>query len=306
MSSFKQQEIFDSAKELALKGLLNVDTLSRTIGDRYTKIRESNEDLDEHCGIAVGTVLTLFGGQFATTFAFVEAFQQTGFRELVENGRIIQDQLTTAKQAVINDESVDEDRDGTADISRLSPRERVERKYQVFVRNVDPDVVHRAISALWLGFLTASAAVKLKFAKVIALGASVGDFLEKPAQKYLLPRLKERLDEKYHRWLPTIIEYICRAIGISIAFRLYRILATVSTSIRGGEMILRSINALCLKKNMQFLTNGPADEILALGVVATGVYAQLLGPQSSMLVRVLLFPLAISEQILTLWVGTSA
>ena len=305
MSSFKQQEILDKVKELALRGLLNVDTVTRAVGDQYKKLRENDQDLDEHCGIALGTVLTLFGGQFATTFAFVEAFQQTGYRELLENSRVIHEQFTTAKQAVIKDETVDEDGDGEADVARLNARDRVERQFQVFIRSVDPNVVHRAVSALWLSFLTASAAVKLKFAKVIALGASVGEFLEKPAQKYLLPRLKARMDEKYHRWLPTIIEYVCRTIGVSIAFRLYRVLATVSTSIRGGEMILRNINALCAKKNMQFLTNGPADEILAMGVVATGVYAQLLGPQSSMLVRLLLFPLAISEQILTVWVGTS-
>jgi len=303
-SNNQQQVLYDKAREVALKAMLQVESLSAKATNKYKSVRESNENIDEHCGIAFGIILTLFGGQFATTFAFVEAFQQTGFRELVENGRIINDQLHAATSAVKSDEAVDEDRDGTPDIQTLSQREALERRFQVFVRNVDPEIVQRALSALWISFLSASAAVKLKFAKVIALGASVGEFLERPLQKYLLPRLLQLLDPKYHRWAPSMIGYLCRIIGVSIAFRLNRVLATIATAIRGGDMILRNINAISVKKNLQFLTDGPADEMLALSVVGAGVYAQLFGPQSSMLLRLVLFPLAISESILTLWVAS--
>jgi len=302
--SFNQRELMDKSKELVVKGLVSAETLSKQLAQRIAKLREEDEDLDEHCGIALGVILTLFGGQFANTFAFFEAFKQSGFKDLVEHGRLIKEQINRAEYAVEEDAKLDEDRNGIADVLELSPSEAAERKVQVFVKNVDPEVVRKALSALWISFLSASAAVKLKFATIIALGASLGEFLDKPVQKYLLPRLKQILDLKYHKWLPSALSYLSRVIGVALAFRLNSVLATVATSIRGGELLLQSINSLCVKRNMQFLTKGPADEMLALSVVACGVYAQLVGPKSSLLVRVALFPLTLSESLLTMWVAS--
>ena len=293
----RHQELAVQAKQTLIKALFGLENLCTATAEAYEKVRSHDQDFDEHVGLACGTILTLFGGQFATTFAFVEAFQQTGSERLVENGRLIVEQFRVAKIALLQD--------GDDDAPNENPEQAIQRKMDLFVNSVDPEVVHKAFSALWYGFLSASAAVKLKFANVIALGASLGDFLNKPAQKYLLPKLKKVLDEKYHRWLPSFIGYLCKVVGISIAFRLNRVLATLSTAIRGGDMLLANIASLCQKRGVQFLTRGPADEVVALGIVATGIYAQLFGPQASILIRLMLFPLTITEQLLTLWVGTS-
>jgi len=305
MTNNSQQELVDKAKHLIFQAIFGLEKLSTAASEGLERLKQSDEDFDEHFGLFCGVVLTLFGGQFATTFAFAEAFQQTGWESLLQNGRLIRDQLAVAKVALAEDDLVDEDKDGTADTSVLPADQLAARKLNVFLRSVDPEIVQKALSALWLGFLSASAAVKLKFANIIALGASLGEFLDKPAQKYLLPKLIEVLDPKYHKWLPSFIGYLCRMIGVSIAFRLNRILATISTAIRGGDILLANIALLCRKRGIEFLTNGPADEMVTFGVVATGVYAQLFGPQSSVLVRLALFPLTITEQLLTFWVGSS-
>jgi hypothetical protein len=305
MTVGRNEELVGQARHLVFRALFGLEDIATSISDQIDRLKKSNKDFDEHVGLACGAVLTLFGGQFATTFAFVEAFQQTGWDTLLENGLMIREQLRVAKQAMIEDDLVDANKDGIADNSVLATDERVARKLNVFINNVDPDIVHKAFSAMWLGFLSASAAVKLKFANVIALGAALGDFLDKPVQKYLLPRLKQSLDPKYHKWLPSVLGYICKMIGISLAFRLNRILATISTSIRGGDLLLANFSALCRKRGVEFLTHGPADEMVAFGVVATGIYVQLFGPQSSFLVKLGLFPLTITEQILTFWVGTA-
>jgi hypothetical protein len=299
------EELVERARQLVFKALFGLEDLSTAVSDRIDRMKRADKDFDEHVGLICGAILTLFGGQFATTFAFVEAFQQTGWNSLLENSQLIREQLRVAKMAVIQDDLVDENGDGVKDTTMLSPGEMAQRKLNVFLRSVDPEVVHRALSAMWLGFLSASAAVKLRFANVIALGAGLGEFVNKPAQKYLLPRLTASLDPKYHRWLPIVIGYVCRMIGVYFAFRLNRILATIATAIRGGDLLLSNFAALCNKRGVQFLTNGPADEMVAFGVVATGIYAQLFGPQSSLLVRMALFPLAITESILTLWVGVA-
>jgi len=303
MSPKDRAEIVEKIRKVVFQILFGLENATSAVTGFVDRLKKQDKDFDEHLGMFVGAVLTLFGGQFATTFAFVEAFQQTGWESLMENGRIILEQLRNAKNAIQEDDLVDDNRDGVADVSVLPADQLAARKFNVFLSSVDPDVFHKALSAMWLGFLSASAAVKLKFANVIALGASLGEFIEKPAQKYLLPRLRESLDARYHKWLPSVIGYVSRMIGVSVAFRLNRVLATISTAVRGGDMLLSNFALLCRKRGMEFLTKGPVDEMVAFSVVAAGIYAQLFGPQSSFLVRLALFPLAITEQILTLWVG---
>jgi len=303
MTQDTNQAVLSNAKLLVLQGLFKMETLSVKGLKEFQKLKENNPDFDEHVGLLMGMVLSLFGGRFATTFSFAAAFHQSGYEDLLKNVNLIRAQVHHGRDAVLVDDVLDENHDGVADSSLLSTQDRIARRFDVFVNNVDPEVVNQAMSALWFGFLTATAAVRLKFANVIALGGTIARFLEKPALKYLLPKLQQVMDPKYHRWLPNLIHYVCRLIGTSIAFRMYRILATISSAISGGELILHSLASLCQKRGVTFITDGPLDEIVACGVVGTGIYAQLLGPEAPILFRFALFPLSVTEQILTAWVG---
>lgn len=49
------------------------------------------------------------------------------------------------------------------------------------------------------------------------------------------------MPQEYHRWIPTIITYICKAIAVSIAWYIQRIISAFHSAIRGGLMFSRGI-----------------------------------------------------------------
>lgn len=287
----------DPEKALALvkivlvKLLFDAETVSNKVFEKYAQLKVVDEDLEDHVGILHGITLLLFGGRFATTFAFFEAFQQTGVHNLLKSLRVIKEQVISAKGAV-------------QDVSGSTEEDIASRNIDSLVAAVDPEAVQEALLALWLSIFTATALVKLKFANAITLGSSIGDFIEKPATKYLMPTLKEKVDVRYHKWLPFLVQYICRFIGVSIAFRVYRILATLSSAIRGSDLLMKHFVQLCEKKGMQqSLVQGPLDDFVRTSIVGAGVYSQLFGPDAPMLIRLALLPLTITEYVLTSWVG---
>ena len=75
------------------------------------------------------------------------------------------------------------------------------------MRIVDPTQVYDAISAITAGFFAVIAAVKLKFARTIALGTAAGETFERAAQKYVLAHLESRLSTDYRKWAKPVLSY---------------------------------------------------------------------------------------------------
>ena len=71
--------------------------------------------------------------------------------------------------------------------------------------SVNPDALSLAIGNLYTGFLAIVAALRIKFARAVALGSSIGEILAKPASRFISPLIAMMLPKEYKKWAnPTV------------------------------------------------------------------------------------------------------
>ena len=189
----------------------------------YEKVRDYNPEAI--VGMITGFLLVFFGGFFVVTVAMVEAFRHGGSDALFVNLNILREQIKVVEKANEEDNKVDEDGDGIPDVQEISSNQLATRKLRVALGAMDPFVVQSALANLWTATVSAAASVKIKFARTIALGVSIGNHLYRPVERYIIPLLENYTEKTYHKWYPPIFSYICRLIGASIAFQIQRVLS---------------------------------------------------------------------------------
>jgi hypothetical protein len=281
--------------------------IARILHILYSKAHKKLEKFNPEAlvGMFTGFMLIFFGGFFIVTVALVEAFKQGGSDTMFENLDLLSKQIKVVQEASEHDDKVDEDNDGVADVLQISKDQLAQRKLRLALTAMDPNVVQAALGNLWTATLSACASVKLQFARTIALGVSIGNYVNRPVMRYLVPLLEAFTDKTYHKWYPTVFSYICRMIGASIAFQIQRILSTVSTAVRGGNMMIDHFAAFCESQNLHYLSDGYLDDILAWALVALGIYSQLfLFTYLPFIIKLAFFPAFITEWILTTLVTT--
>lgn len=252
-----------------------------------------------------GFMLVFFGGFFVVSVALVEAFKQGGSDSLFQNIEILNEQIKAVHAAEEADDKVDDDGDGIPDVQQITKQELAQRKLRVALNAMDPFVVQAALGNLWTATLSACASVKLQFARTIALGVSIGNYLNRPVMRYIVPLVEAFTDKSYHKWYPAVSAYICRMIGASIAFQIQRILSTVSTAIRGGHMLIDGFSWFCETRGLTYLSEGYLDDILVWFLVVFGIYSQLfLFTYLPFIIKLLFFPAFLTEWILTTLVTT--
>jgi hypothetical protein len=248
------------------------------------KQREEDAEFDVKLRLATGLVLCFLGGQFQTTFAFSEAFYQAGWTPLSHQLSLLRPQLSQAAARFQSD-----------------PDENVQRKLARSYQCLDQGLVKQTLNTLSVCLLAAVTAVQLRFAKILSMGGVLGEFVKQHlVEKYLSGWLRSKIDPALHPWIPTLTDVLLRVCFTALALRLSRTLIMVSSAVRGGEMILDSINTLCKNRNMELLTKGPGDEAMVVSLVSFGVLAQVMaGSGTRAVFNVLCLPLAVSEFVLS-------
>ena len=257
-------------------------------------------------GMGTGLALCFFGSWFIVTVAMYEAFQQGGAHILYENAALLREQVKNVRAADEADDKLDEDGDGVADVLQISKEELAQRKLIVAIKTVNPVVVSNALGGLWTATVSAAATVKLQFARTIALGVTIGNVLNRPVQRYVVPILESVTPPYLHPWYPSIGNYITRMIGATIAFNIQRVLSTVSTAMRGGHLLIDNFAEFCEKKGLApWLYEGYIDDVIAWGIVVLGIYTQLfIFTYLPFIIKLALLPLFIVEWLLTTLVTT--
>jgi hypothetical protein len=290
--------------ENAVEKLMALIRVARILyGKLHKKVERFNPEA--LLGMFTGFMLIFFGGFFIVTVALVEAFKQGGSDTMFENLATLQGQIKAVQEANVEDDKKDEDGDGVADVLQITKDQLAQRKLRLALGAMDPFVVQAALGNLWTATLSACASVKLQFARTIALGVSIGNYVNRPVMRYIVPLLEAFTDKTYHKWYPTIFSYICRMIGASIAFQIQRILSTVSTAVRGGNMMIDHFAAFCESQNLHYLSEGYLDDIFAWLLVAVGIYSQLfLFTYLPFIIKLAFFPAFVTEWLLTTLVTT--
>ena len=101
---------------------------------------------------------------------------------------------------------------------------------------VDPDKCQSALNSLLSGLLAVLLNLKVTFARAVTLGATLGDIIKNFFDKKALPQVLAVVPPEYHKWIPIIVDYVCKAIAICIAMMLQTMISAFHSAVRGGQM----------------------------------------------------------------------
>eukprot|EP00992_Anisonema_acinus_P011443 TRINITY_DN7410_c0_g1_i1.p1 TRINITY_DN7410_c0_g1~~TRINITY_DN7410_c0_g1_i1.p1 ORF type:complete len:363 (-),score=52.91 TRINITY_DN7410_c0_g1_i1:59-1147(-) len=193
----------------------------------------------------LGTGMIFFGGHYLTTIAAIEAFRMVGWRTLRDSFRVIHLNYRKARLALRRDKLAVFDKLGTGDPK--ADQATATRKLRIILKSVDPDRLSRALSSLYAGCLAAVATVRFRYAQTITLGASMGEVFERIAGPFLRPILFALVPEEYHQWVPVVLSYGSKWIGVCIAWALQRVVSAFHSSIRGASLVCDGIRGYAVR-----------------------------------------------------------
>ena len=83
---------------------------------------------------------------------------------------------------------------------------------------MDPGVINEAMGGLYISWLAIFATLKVQFAATIALALSIADAFKNPCKWWVEPAAFLVCPKPYHKWVPVILDWTVKAIGMSIAW----------------------------------------------------------------------------------------
>jgi len=253
----------------------------------------------------LGLILVFYGGIFVLTISAVETFYLTGWEKFITSFLWLKHNFSILWDKSREDDKKDENGDGIADVLQITARELFTRKVAFFFANCsDPQKFMDMISAIGGTLVGVYSVLKVEFAKTIALGVTIGDFLRKPAAHFLVPIFSTVLPSKYQQWICPCINLICKSVAITIAWCIQKVVSSVQSAIRGGLLFSRSILKFFNDKGWIPFNEEEsyADEILGWFLAFCGIYFQLNHFFTLPFpLNILLFPLTMFENFL-IWI----
>lgn len=216
----------------------------------------------------VGLVYCFAGGYFPTLFAAVQAAQHSGWEVAVAAADALVDEGLAAVQA--------------CDYTASTARELLMENTKIVLATVDPVKINEAVAALYTTWMGVSVVLEREFARTIALSVTIGDYLRPITNFLLAPPAYRCIPEAYHKWVPIVLGWGCKAAAMSVAWRIQRVLTAYSSAVAGGLMFSRSCFRMLRKRGFRLFGLIPKDcdkssldEILGLLVAALGLYSQI-------------------------------
>jgi len=187
------------------------------------------------------------------------------------------------------------------DVLQVSNAELLTRKSLLVLKVVEPERVSHALAGITAGYMAVLAALKLRFAKTIALGNSLAHMVEEPVTTYFLPGLEAVFPPEYKKWARPLVCYSIKACAVSIAWTVQRVISAFHSAMKGG--LLFSRNLMRYASEMKIVHIDPdttwLDEIAGYTLAALGLYFQLsFGFSLPFPLNILLFPFTLMEYTL--------
>eukprot|EP00906_Rhabdomonas_costata_P034875 RCo049046 len=136
-----------------------------------------NYNLESYAPVMLGLVMIFFGGTYMTTFAAVEAYRLTGWDRTKAALISLFENLSRAAAAIAEERQ--------RDPRRPPPDARL--KWEIALKNIDPEAFSEALVGLHVGTLAVAATLRARFARAVALGASIGEVLHSTFGPILVP-----------------------------------------------------------------------------------------------------------------------
>jgi len=247
----------------------------------YRKGKAVYDKMPEYSVVMIyGLTVAFCGAHFAALVAVVEAFKQSGaFKKIGACLVDLYESFEKLQTENEKDNTVDEDGDGVLDVDELSNGELFLRKCGLVMRTVDPNKVNKALNGLYQGFIAAVMVVQFEFAKTVTLGASLGDFMEKSVDILLDPFLMKILPKEYMAWVDLLETYICRALGVSIAWSIQFYNSLLHCAVAGSLIFSRALIPFLNQRGVLHIENLEEtylDEIIGWALAAFSIFVQYL------------------------------
>lgn len=255
----------------------------------------------------IGLVMMLFGGYLMTLIAVIEAYRICGWEQTQLHLHALYDDYLKVKEESDKDDKEDADGDGVADVLQISEKELVTRKIKLFFKACNPLVLTSALSGIYSGFVAVLATLQMQFARTLSLGVAIGEVLSQKGYKFLYPLGLKIVPDGYHKWIPVVINYFFKLVGVTIAMFLQRILAAFHSAVRGAQIFTQAFAVYTAQLGYHKLSEGYWDEAFAVLCAMFGLYLQIsTGFEMPWFLSVFLFPFLFVERILGLFVAYKA
>uniref|UniRef100_A0A061R3F9 Uncharacterized protein n=1 Tax=Tetraselmis sp. GSL018 TaxID=582737 RepID=A0A061R3F9_9CHLO len=254
-----------------------------------------------------GLSLVFFGGTFMTLLACIEAYRITGWKPTVEALKVLALNYTRAMEANAKDNRVDADGNGIPDVKEADAAALATRKLRLLLKSTDPEQLERAVSSIASGFMAVVASLRIKFAKAIALGCSIGDAIDSSSAPIVSAVAERALPPEMHKWIPLARRYAARGVGVSFAWWLTRVVSAVYSAVRGSQLLVHALLGYAIRHGHLPKDAREYTDLLrfsGLGLAFIGFWLQLRGGFAlSFPFNVLLLPVTLAEWFLQYFVG---
>lgn len=228
-----------------------------------------------------GLVYCFAGGYYPALFAAVQAAQRSGLTVMLDATRDLVEEGTKAIDAVVvmygsGSNSYDE---------TWTPHQRFGRTTRMVLASVDPVKINTAVGALYTTWLGISSVLEKQFAKTITLSLTIADCLLPFTTFILSPPLKLAIPKDMHQWIPFLLGWSCKAVAMSFAWRIQRVLSASASAVAGGLMFSRAILRMIFRrrssradadeKQIDIAEATFLDEAIGLAVAGLGLHAQI-------------------------------
>lgn len=219
-----------------------------------------------------GLVYCFAGGYYPALFAAVQAAQSCGWPQMCH----ALDDLGEQAGAAIDAVSLEyRNRPST------SARAIFQQTSMTILKTIDPVKINQATAALYTTWLGVSTVLEREFAKTIALSVSIAGYVQPLASFLFTPPLRKCVPEDYHQWIPVLIGWGCKAVAMSIAWRVQRVFTIYTSALTGGLMFSRACMRMLAKRGVRMFglvdeeESTFFDELLGYAVAGLGMYSQI-------------------------------
>mmetsp|Transcript_74202 Transcript_74202/g.172101 ORF Transcript_74202/g.172101 Transcript_74202/m.172101 type:complete len:352 (-) Transcript_74202:141-1196(-) len=256
----------------------------------------------------LGFCICFFGGVFPATIAAYEAWKLCGGTEAVQSVKELYREACKVRDACKEDDQKDEDNDGVPDSLQISGQALVSRKVMLAMKVVDAKNLNTAIAHLWTGWVGVLAVLKIQFARTVTLGEVIGEKLYLPTKTYVEPSVLSAAGEEYKQWVPIGLKWFCKAIGVTVAWWVQRVISAFHSAIRGGLMCGKYVVNFLHEKGYIKVTDEQThlDEAVGWGIAVLGLLFQFaMGFRAPFPLNILLLPVSTLEWLIVWSVSAS-
>eukprot|EP00934_Nitzschia_sp_Nitz4_P005659 Nitzschia sp. Nitz4//scaffold166_size90379//31846//32911//NITZ4_005053-RA/size90379-snap-gene-0.55-mRNA-1//-1//CDS//3329538184//5649//frame0 len=261
---------------------------------------------------AIGFIFCFFGGLYPVVFASIQAAEHGGRKAVFDAFSDIADEVVKVIEASKKDDKVDDDKDGVADVQQITSKEFVRRKTILVLQKMDPQRIDKAFQSLYQVWLAVAAVLTIEFARAVSLALSISEFMKQPVDRYIAPSVKAVVPKEYAQWVPVVLGWICKSIGLSLAWYIQSIRSAFASALSGGLLMARAAYAACILHDIRLgglikdnHEDTRIDEYMSYAFAGLGFGFQLmLGFDMPFPFSLVLFPFEISEWALR-WSITS-